>query len=421
MGTMRSFIIKLLLFVSVLSTIGGFGYEPAMNYWRERNRPQWETSQVVRGDATRYINSTGTIQPVLSVSVGSFVSGPIVELNVDFNDEVKVGQILAKVDPRLFEANVARDKATLATRDADYNRVKAQLQQARNNLKRGERLREKNNDFLSDREMDALTFDCAALEAQLELSKASILQAKASLENSVANLDFCEIRSPVDGVVIKRAIDPGQTLAAQFQTPELFTVAPDLKRKVHVFASVDQADMGLITKARDEKRPVTFTVDAYPDELFYGEIEQIRLSATDVQSVVTYPVIVAATNLEQKLLPGMPASLSFEVASETNVIKIPNEAIRFLPENIQYVREEDRSLLDGSRWKSTEETEDQSQLSATEKTAAQQSKNKRHVWVQDGNFLRAVEIVTGLSESRYTVLASGDLKEGDALVSGLKK
>ncbi len=418
---MIKFLVKLIIFLLSVGGVVWGAYGPVRDYLKKRSQPVWETAQVVRGNAVREINSSGTVRPVLRVSVGSFVSGPIVELNVDFNDKVKEGQILAKIDPRLFAANVARDQATLATRDAEVNRVQAQLQQARNNLLRGQKLRAKNEDFLSTRELDALTFEYKALEAQLVLSKAAIQQAKASLENSVANLEYCEIRAPVDGIVIDRKIDPGQTLAAQFQTPELFVVAPDLREKVHVFASVDEADIGLIQRAKDEKRPVTFTVYGHPDELFTGEIEQVRLSSEELQNVVTYPVIVAAANPDMKLLPGMTASISFEVDSKSDVLKIPSSAIRFLPANVAYVRPEDRNLLDGSNWKSTSEVEEEISLTAREKTEIQRKKNRRHVWVKDGEFLRAVEIETGLAESKYVVLVSGDLKEGDELVTGQAK
>lgn len=423
---MRRILIRLLILTLIFGGIGGaamVGYGPAVNYWKERNRPEWETGTIVRGDAVREINSTGTIKPVLSVSVGSFVSGPIVELNVDFNDEVTKGQILAKVDPRLFAAALARDEASLATRQAEVERVQAQLQQAQNNKARGEKLRDKNADFISDREMDALRFDCEGLEAQLKVAQASVLQALAALETSRANLEYTDIRSPVNGVVIDRKIDPGQTLAAQFQTPELFVVAPDLRQKVHVFASVDEADIGLIQKAAGEGRPVTFTVDAHPDDLFSGVIEQVRFSATDVQNVVLYPVVVSAANTSPvpKLLPGMTATISFEVDSQQDVLKIPNAALRFYPENSTLVREEDRKLLDGSAWKSTDEVEDEKSLTAKEKTEAQRNKNKRHVWIEDGDFLRAVEIVTGLVENKFTVLEAGDLKEGDELVTALRK
>ncbi len=415
------FLIKWGIVLSVLGGLGYAGYEPAVKYWRERNKPEWETAKVVAGDAVKTITTSGKVQPVLSVSIGSFVSGPIEKLHVDFNTEVKENQLLAEVDPRLFAANVARDEAVLETRKAEVDRVTAQLQQARNNLLRGEKLREKNQDFLSDREMDALKFDCEGLEAQLKLSKASIMQAEASLQNSVANLNYCKIRSPVDGIVINRLIEPGQTLASQFQTPELFIIAPDLREKIHVFASVDEQDIGALQRAKDEKRPVSFTVSAYEDELFEGEIEQIRISATELQNVVTYPVVVAAKNPDLKLLPGMTATVSFEVDNQKDILKIPNAALRFYPEDIALVREEDRSLLDGSRWTSTEESDANGALSADEKVEAQKDKDKRHVWVKDGDFLKAVEVVTGISESRYTVVSSGDVEEGTELVTARKK
>ncbi len=404
----------------VLRAIG-----PRLDYWAQRNKVQWETASIEQGDITRYVKSTGTIQPVLSVSIGSFVSGPIVELNVDFNDEVKQGDVLARVDPRLFQANVDRDEATLATREADLERIEAQLQQSLNNYMRGKKLRGSNEDFMSDREMDALTFDVKSLQAQRKLAKASIQQATASLDTSRANLNYCLVKAPVDGVVIDRKINPGQTLAAQFQTPELFIIAPDLREKVHVFAAVDEADIGLIQKAKAEARPVTFIVDAHPGEVFQGEIEQIRVSSVATSNVVTYPVVIAASNPELKLLPGMTASIDFEVGSTTNIRKLPNAALRFYPTEVKQVRESDRYLIDGSTWKSktksaAEDDEDANQT-ASEKAAAEKKKNQRHVWIIEGEFLKAVAITTGLTENRFTEMSQGDLKLGDTLVIGKKE
>ncbi len=417
-------IFKLLIALGLIGACGAVIYRPVLNYWEARNQVTWETAQVESGDITRYVNSTGTIQPVLSVSIGSFVSGPIVELNVDFNDEVKAGDILARVDPRLFKANVDRDEATLSTRDADLERVEAQLQQALNNYMRGKKLRSANTDYMSDREMDALVFEVKSLQAQRRLAKASILQAKASLDTSRANLKYCEVTAPVDGVVINRLINPGQTLAAQFQTPELFVVAPDLRKKVHVFASVDEADIGLIQKAKGERRPVTFTVDAHPDQVFKGEIEQIRVSSTATQNVVTYPVVIAASNADLKLLPGMTASISFEVDSTKDVPKLPNAALRFFPDEVELVRESDRHLIDGSAWKTTSKTEAENEenanQTATEKADAEKKKNKRHVWMVSGDTLKAVEVTTGLTENRFTEMLVGDLEVGSALVTGRK-
>ncbi|QEF96701.1 Macrolide export protein MacA [Stieleria maiorica] len=411
--------VKMLVVMSVLIGIGTLGYKPAVTYWQERNRVRWETAAIIRGDVTRYVNSTGSVRPVQSVSVGSVVSGPIEALNVDFNDEVKKGDVLATIDPRLFKADVARDEATLATRQAERERIEAELVQANKSYQRGRKLYAKSEGFLSETEMDALVFELQSLEAQLKVAEAMIQQAEASLENSRANLNYCEITAPVDGVIIDRKIDPGQTLAASFQTPELFIVAPDLREKVHVFASVDEADIGLVQKAQAESRPVTFTVDAHPDELFAGEIEQIRVSSVANQNVVTYPVVIATGNPDLKLLPGMTASISFEVDSISGVPKLPNAALRFFPADVDLVRPSDRHLIDGSLWKSTDgRSDDPAQLPAAEKAAKRKARSKRHVWVDDGRWLRAVEIETGLSESGFTELKSGDLSVGALLVTG---
>src|SRR6056297_2147636 len=418
-------VLKFMIVLAIIGVAGAAAYQPALEYWEQRGKITWDTAEVERGDITRYVNSTGTIQPVLSVSIGSFVSGPIVELNVDFNDEVKAGDILARVDPRLFKANVDRDEATLATREAELERVEAQLQQALNNYMRGKKLRRTNQDFMSDREMDALVFEVKSLQAQRKLAKASILQSQASLETSRANLNYCEVTAPVDGVVIDRKINPGQTLAAQFQTPELFVIAPDLREKVHVFASVDEADIGLIQMAKAANRPVTFTVDAHPKEVFNGKIEQIRVSSTATQNVVTYPVVIAASNSDLKLLPGMTASITFEVDSTEDVPKIPNAALRFFPDDVKLVRKSDRHLIDGSAWKnkSATEAEDEENANRTagEKAEAQKKKNQRHVWVVDGDRLKAVSVTTGLTENRFTELAAGELDVGAALVTGRKE
>ena len=412
-------LVKMLVVIGVLAGIGTFGYKPARTYWEERHRVKWETAAIVRGDVTRYVNSTGSVRPVQSVLVGSVVSGPIDELNVDFNDEVKKGDVLATIDPRLFKADVARDEATLATRRAELERIEAELIQANNSYERGQKLYTKSVGFLSDSEMDALVFEVKSLEAQLKVAHAMIQQAEASLENSRANLNYCEITAPVDGVIIDRKIDPGQTLAASFQTPELFIVAPDLRDKVHVFASVDEADIGLVQKAQAESRPVTFTVDAHPDELFSGEIEQIRVSSVANQNVVTYPVVIVTSNPDLKLLPGMTASISFEVDSISDVPKLPNAALRFFPEDVQWVHESDRHLIDGSMWSTKRDRDDEErQLPAAEKAEKRRVRNKRHVWVVDGKLLRAVEIETGLSESGFTELKSAALSVGDLLVTG---
>ncbi len=422
-------LVKLTLLIAVVAVAGAAAYQPATEYWRNHNKVEWEMVKVGQGDITRTVNSTGTVKPVLKVTIGSFVSGPLVELNADFNDEVKKGELLAKVDPRLFLAVVEQSEGALATREAELERTEAQLQLALNNYDRGKRLRSTNEDFLSDREMDRLVFEVRSLVAQRGIAKAGIAQATASLENAQANLEYTNITSPVDGIVLERKIDPGQTLASQFQAPELFVIAPDLREKVHVFASVNEAYIGLIQKAQTDDRAVEFTVEAHPDELFHGKIEQIRISSTTEQTVVTYPVLVSASNAEMKLLPGMTATITFEVESKADVIKIPNEALRFYPSDSSRVRPEDRKLLDSSRWQgyagifddlADQDEQAEQELTAKDKTEAYKQNSTRHVWIVEGEYLKAIEIVTGLSNLTHHEMVSGDLKVGDRLVTGQK-
>jgi HlyD family secretion protein len=414
------FPIKTTVVLLVLGGAGAAAFPSVQAYWKERRRVQYRQAEVTRGHIITVVNSTGTVQPVLSVPVGSFVSGPIEQLNADFNQEVKKGDLLAKIDPRLIEANVARDRASLATRKAEVERAKALLQQATNDENRASALRKERKDFISDTEMDQYKFNRLSLAAQLLVAEASVDQAIANLKQSEANLDYTEIRAPVSGIVINRKIDEGQTLAAQFQTPELFIIAPDMKTKMHILASVDEADIGQIRAAQTRGLPVRFTVDAYPDDLFEGAIFQIRMSSTTTQNVVTYPVIVAAPNPDLKLLPGMTASLSFQIDETKDTLRVPNAALRFYPQREQ-VRPEDRKLLEGGDREDKEDNDSTSaRRSATEKAEARRNRHRRHVWVKDGDFLKAVEVVTGASDNKYTALVSGELKIGDPLVTGIQ-
>jgi HlyD family secretion protein len=412
-------VIRWSIVLGILGLAGWLVAGPAVTYWQERNRVSYREVEVTRGSIVAVVNATGTVKPVRSVNVGSFVSGPILEIYVDFNDEVKKDQILAKIDPQIYEAAFARDKATLATQKATVERVRANLQQARNNEKRSLALRAENASFISDQEMDQFKFGRLSLEADLVVAQASVDQAQGNLDQSVANLGYTAIRSPVDGIVIDRKIDPGQTVAAQFQTPELFVVAPDMKAEMRVFASVDEADIGLIRVAQETGQPVRFTVDAYPDDLFEGKIFQIRKSSTTTQNVVTYPVVVSAPNPELKLLPGMTASLSFQLRATGAVLRVPNAALRFYPQREQ-VRPEDQELLERTGAPAAEVDDETAARTAEEKADLRRKRNRRHVWAVDGDFLRAIEIVTGVSNNQYTEVLSGEPQAGDRLVTGVQ-
>lgn len=418
-------LIKLLIVLLILVGIGGAAYQPATQYWAKRNKILWRTATVEQGHIISVVNSTGTVKPKLRVVIGSFVSGPIKELFCQFNQEIKVGDLLATIDPTLYQSNVSRDEASLASREADVFRVKAQLQQAINDEKRAIALRTEDETFIAQAEMDKFKFARLSLDAQLAVATTAVSQAKATLDNSQANLNYTKILSPVDGIVIERKIDPGQTVAAQFQTPELFIVAPDMRKEMHIHAAVDEADIGLIKVAQQKQYPVTFTVDAYPEKLFDGTIREIRLSFATTQNVVTYPVVVSAANPDLDLLPGMTASLSFQVDQREDVVKIPNAALRFYP-NAKQVRPEDVPILEGHGQSNTDDTQQEEaqqsekSLSAQERAQLRKDRNRRHVWVADSDLLRAVEVTTGLSDSQFTEMVSGTLKKSDVLVTGVQ-
>jgi len=419
---------------------------PARSQLQKMSQPRFRQEKVTRGEIIAVVNSTGTVNPVLSISVGSFVSGPIIKLPVEFNQKVKKGDLLAEVDPKLFKASVDRDKANvtnaeaslasakamLSTRIAELERAGTLSSQAERDYNRAFEVRRTNKSFVSDTEMDQFESNRDALKAQLAVAKAAVDQAKAGVDQAQANLDsaqanlkfseanleYTKITAPQDGIIINRKIDPGQTLAAQFQTPELFIIGIDMESKMYITATVDEADIGMIRKAQNSKLPVHFTVDAYPDDLFQGKIREVRMNSTTTQNVVTYPVVVETPNPELKLMPGMTANLSFQISETTDCLRIPNAALRFYPQ-VGQVRPEDRKLLEGAQ-PDPKESQDSATVkrSAIETAETRQKRNKRHVWVVDGRLLKAIEVTTGISDHKYTQLISGDLTDGQMLVTG---
>ncbi|MCA9167809.1 MAG: efflux RND transporter periplasmic adaptor subunit [Planctomycetales bacterium] len=416
------FWLRLTLIFAVLGGLVWAAKQPVSAYLKKRHWPQYREDELSLGTIRSSVSTTGKIEPKLKVHIGSFVSGPITELNADFNSEVKKDELLARIDTRIYDAGVMRDEASLATARAEVTRVEALLHQARNNERRGLALFEEDEDYISDVELDSLRFNREALEAQLSLTKASVQQAEAILQNSRANLDYTQIRSPVDGIVIDRKIDPGQTLASQFQTPELFVVGVGMREEMYIYASVDETDIGLIRKAQEMNQPVSFQVEAYRDELFTGHIKEIRLSSTETQTVVTYPVVVSVPNDEFKLLPGMTAKLTFQIEEHVDVLRVPWAALRFFPTQPQYVVESDRPLLEGRQRENekSEETKNSAESPTVDERVAARKRQRRHVWKLDGEMLRAVEVELGVSDYRYAEVLSGELKAGDKVVVGTK-
>jgi len=276
----------------------------------KNDAPQYQTAVVERGELTQAVTATGTLNPVVNVTVGSQVSGIINKLNVDYNSMVKSNEIIAEIDPATYQASVAQGRADLANAKANL-----ELQQAE--AARSAQLF--TNNLISGSDYDTAI-------ANLHEAEATVQIKQASLDNSLANLGYCKIRSPVDGIVISRAIDLGQTVASSFNTPTLFQIANDLT-KMQIDSSVAEADVGGIV----EGQSVDFTVDAYPYRSFHGTVTQVRNAPTTVNNVVTYDCVIGVTNADYKLKPGMTANVSVIIAQREDALSIPNSALRFRP------------------------------------------------------------------------------------------
>jgi HlyD family secretion protein len=270
----------------------------------------YETAAAERGKIVQHVTASGTLSAVVSVDVGSQVSGKISALNVDFNSPVKKGQLVAEIDPTVYQAALRQAEGELASAKADMT-LKGQ------NLERKKIL-------VPLKAAAQLDLDQAT--AELAQAQATITIKQAQLESAQANLGYCKITAPVDGIVISRDVDLGQTMTAGFTTPVLFTIAQDIT-KMNIKANISEADIGQIR----DGQAVDFTVDAFPEDVFNGKVTQVRKSPTTTQNVVTYQVIISVENPEQKLFPGMTADVSLLVAERKNVLKIPNTALRYSP------------------------------------------------------------------------------------------
>jgi HlyD family secretion protein len=277
-----------------------------------------------RGDIMDVVGATGTVQAVQTVQVGSQVSGTIESLSADFNSVVRKGQVIARLDPSLFQARVGQAQANLISARANVDRSKAAVDDARSKLERAKLLFAQQLLPQSDLDTAQSTYDQAV--AQLKASQAAVSQAQASVNQAQVDLQHTIIAAPIDGVVVARNVDVGQTVAASFTAPVLFTIANDLKH-MEVNASVDEADIGRVRSGQE----VTFRVDAYPDRIFHGRVGQVRLQPTTVQNVVTYNTIITVDNDDGRLLPGMTATVSVIVQKSENALRIPAAALRFRP------------------------------------------------------------------------------------------
>lgn len=303
---------------------------------RGQQKLVYDTSVVGKGSIHKVVATSGPVRALVTVSVGSQLSGLIDKLYADYNSEVKEGDLLATIDDRTFASRVSQAKADLAVamaglanQQAVLTRAEAVKEQAERNVVRQKTLQEKG--FAATATLDTATRDidvakaeCAVAAAQVESARAVIEQRRAALHQAEIDLERTKIVAPINGTVISRTADVGQTVAASLQAPELFKIAQDLRR-IRIEAQVNEADVGQVA----DGNPVTFTVDAYPDRTFVGKVTQVRLAATELQNVVTYTVIIEASNDDRKLFPGMTANVQIGVASKDDTLRIPNDALRF--------------------------------------------------------------------------------------------
>jgi HlyD family secretion protein len=307
--------------------------------FKGNDKPQYFTTKVDRGEIKEVVEATGTINAVTTVQVGSQVSGTISRLNADFNSRVKKGQVVAQIDPSLFQgallqakADYANAKANLVASQANLEKSQATALQTRADYERTSGLAKEG--VMSQQQLDLAKANADTADAEVAAAKATITQAVAQIQQKQAaatvaqtNLDYTTIHAPIDGTVIARSVDVGQTVAASLQAPTLFTIAQDLT-KMQVYASTDESDVGMIHTGQI----VTFKVDAFPKDSFTGRVSQVRLNATTVQNVVTYNTIIDFDNPDLKLFPGMTAYITIPVADAPNAVRVPNGALRFKPD-----------------------------------------------------------------------------------------
>jgi HlyD family secretion protein len=309
----------------IVAAIVVVGISAGAYYMRRGSKePQITTAQVTRGDVVDTVGATGTLEAVTSVQVGTQVSGTVKELYADFNSIVRKGQVIARLDPSLFETQIEQQQANVARAQAEVERLRVALEDARVKLTRARDLSDRS--LIPKTELEAAEVNVRSGEAQLRSAQAGLTQARANLNQTRVNLDYTIIHSPIDGIVISRNVDVGQTVAASMQAPTLYLLAADLT-KMKVNANIDEADVGRIRPGQ----VVRFRVDAFPTDDFFGKVSQIRLQPAVVQNVVTYATVIDVPNPELKLKPGMTANVTIEIARRSNVTRVPTMALRFRP------------------------------------------------------------------------------------------
>jgi HlyD family secretion protein len=341
------------------------------------NGPKYRTEKTVKGDIVTTVTATGTVNAVTTVLVGTQVSGTIKKIYVDFNSAVKKGQLIAQIDPALFDEQVAQARANLLAAKANVEKAEASLVDAQRTRDRNAELFRKN--LIARSDLDTAETNMETSRASVSAAKAAVAQTDAALRNAQTNLGYTKIVSPVDGTVVSRNVDVGQTVAASFQTPTLFTIAQDLT-KMQIDTSVDEADIGKVNVGQETE----FTVDAYSESTFKGKVGQVRIAPITVQNVVTYDVVVTVDNPDFRLKPGMTANVSIIVASKKDVVKIPNAALRYRP---------------------------------AERTRTKQAQKGSGVYVLENGKPKRIPVTLGISDGTFTELLTGEIREGQEVIT----
>lgn len=373
---------KIIIGISVVIVLGVVLF---IAFRKKENGLNFRTEKVSKGDIVETVTASGNVNAVTTVLVGTQVSGTIKSIYADFNSPVKQGQLIAQIDPATFEAQVEQARANLLFAKANLEKADASFIDAKRTMERNKALFSK--DLIARSEVDTAETNYETSKAQINASKAQIAQSEASLKVAETNLRYTRIISPVNGIVVSRNVDVGQTVAASFQTPTLFTIAQDLT-KMQIDTNVAEADIGRVRQGQD----VEFNVDAYPGIIFKGRVSQVRNAPINVQNVVTYDAVILVSNPELKLKPGMTANVSIIISAKKGVLRIPNAALRF-------------SMPDRDK----------------DKNKKTQQKGAG-VWIIENGKPKRISVTTGVSDGSYTELISGEIKEGqEVIVESLTK
>lgn len=378
---------------------------------RHSNKLSFTTALVKRGDVTATIGATGTIEPLETVDVGAQVAGRVNAFGkgqdgktVDYGSVVREGSLLAKIDDSVYAADLSVAKAGQLSADANLEQMNAKLAQAAADWKRAQELFA--NKLISQVDFDSAKANYEVAKANVSVANSGVAQAQADLEKAQRNLDFCTINSPVSGVIIDRRVNIGQTVVASLNAPSLFLIARDLT-KMQIWVAVNEADVGRIKPGA----PVTFTVDAFPGREFQGIVGKVRLNATMTQNVVLFTVEINIENPDRLLLPYLTASVRFQLNHQSDVLLVPNAALRWSPSSVAQIAPDVRA-------KGLNDPPESDPLAKTPKGNKERQALGRTLWLEEGDFVRSIGVTTGISDGVDTAVEGEGLHEGEEVVTG---